>query len=101
MNLGVKQKNINEKFAQLTMRHRFLLDNAELLANAVSFVLIMQLLISCILICMIGKYNNKYYHIKNKHIAQVLGIKYLCLEIFYSVKIYFKTYSYIYVTCFI
>jgi hypothetical protein len=55
-NFGVENKNINEKFFKLTSRHSYLLSHAKLLVDAISFVLLVQLLISCILICIIGKY---------------------------------------------
>jgi len=55
-NFGVKNKNINKSFSKLMTRHSYLLNHAKLLVDAISFVLVMQLLISSILICVMGKY---------------------------------------------
>ncbi|XP_067210053.1 uncharacterized protein [Linepithema humile] len=53
-NFGVKQKNINEDFSKLMERHCYLLDHVELLIQAINFALLLQLLVSCILICVMG-----------------------------------------------
>ncbi|XP_012221304.1 odorant receptor 13a-like [Linepithema humile] len=53
-NFGVENKNIDQIFSKLTRRHSYLLTHAKLLIDAISFVLLVQLLVSCILICTIG-----------------------------------------------
>ncbi|XP_039314716.1 uncharacterized protein LOC105206746 [Solenopsis invicta] len=53
-NYGVKSKNLNEDFLVLISRHRYLMEHAERLVDVISFVLLVQVLISCIIICVIG-----------------------------------------------
>jgi len=52
----MKNKNIIEDFSVLASRHRYLIEHAELLADVISFVLLVQVLCSCLIICLIGKY---------------------------------------------
>ncbi|XP_014481250.1 PREDICTED: uncharacterized protein LOC106747836, partial [Dinoponera quadriceps] len=52
-NFGMKSSNPKEDFSKLVTRHHYLLHQAMLLADTISFILVMQLLISCILICII------------------------------------------------
>jgi len=56
INYDIKSKNLNKKFSMLVLRHRYLIEHAELLADVISFVLLMQVLSSCLLIGLIGKY---------------------------------------------
>ncbi|XP_071556218.1 odorant receptor 49b-like [Temnothorax nylanderi] len=53
-NYGVKSKNLSEHFSVLASRHRFLIEHTELLIDVISFVLLLQVLIYCILICLMG-----------------------------------------------
>ncbi|XP_018059939.1 PREDICTED: odorant receptor 9a [Atta colombica] len=53
-NYGVKSRNINEYFSILTLKHRYLISLAELLSDVISFVLLVQVLFSCIIISLIG-----------------------------------------------
>jgi len=55
-NYGVKSKNLDEDFSVLASRHCYLMEHAELLVDVISFVLLVQMLFSCLLICLIGKY---------------------------------------------
>ncbi|EFN89562.1 Putative odorant receptor 13a [Harpegnathos saltator] len=54
VNFGVESSNPSEEFSKILTRHQHLLDQASLLADTISFVLMVQLLISCVLICIIG-----------------------------------------------
>ncbi|XP_019697157.2 odorant receptor 82a-like [Harpegnathos saltator] len=54
VNFGVKSSNPNEDFFKLVTRHHYLLDQAVLLTETISFVLVMQLFVSCVLISVIG-----------------------------------------------
>jgi len=56
INYGIKSKNINEDFSMLILRHRYLIEHAELLADVISIVLLVQVLFSCLIISLIGKY---------------------------------------------
>jgi len=56
INYGIKSKNINEDFSMLVLRHRYLIEHAELLADVISIVLLVQVLFSCLIISLIGKY---------------------------------------------
>ncbi|XP_039314325.1 odorant receptor 9a-like [Solenopsis invicta] len=51
---GMKSKNLNEDFSILVLRHRYLIKHAEYLADAISSVLLIQLLLSCIIISLVG-----------------------------------------------
>ncbi|KAL0129896.1 hypothetical protein PUN28_001864 [Cardiocondyla obscurior] len=51
---GVTSKNLNKDFSMLISRHCYLMNNAELLIEVISVVLLVQILISCLLICFIG-----------------------------------------------
>ncbi|XP_071556216.1 odorant receptor 10-like [Temnothorax nylanderi] len=53
-NYGVKSKNIDEDFSVLASRHHYLIEHAELLVDTISFVLLVQMLFSSILICLMG-----------------------------------------------
>ncbi|KAG5335960.1 OR2A protein, partial [Acromyrmex heyeri] len=53
-NYGMKSKNINEYFSILTQKHRYLIELAELLSDVISFVLLVQVLSSCVIISLIG-----------------------------------------------
>lgn len=63
-NFGIENENINKDFTKLTTRHCYLIRHTKLLVDAVSVVLLMQLLISCLLISVIGKYflNTNTFH---------------------------------------
>ncbi|XP_018059940.1 PREDICTED: odorant receptor 47a-like [Atta colombica] len=52
-NYGVKSKNINE-CSILILRHRYLIELAELLSDVISIVLLVQVLFSCLIISLIG-----------------------------------------------
>ncbi|XP_025159422.1 odorant receptor 13a-like [Harpegnathos saltator] len=54
VNFGVKGSNPCEEFSKILTRHQHLLYQASLLADTISFVLMVQLLISCVLICVTG-----------------------------------------------
>ncbi|XP_011878856.1 PREDICTED: odorant receptor 2a-like [Vollenhovia emeryi] len=54
VNFGVKSKNIGEDFQSLASRHCYLMEHAELLVDVISFVLIVQMLVSCVIISMVG-----------------------------------------------
>ena len=56
VNYGVESKNIFEDFSKLVSRHQYLMEHAELLVEVISFVLLVQMLFSCLIICLIGKY---------------------------------------------
>lgn len=71
-NYGVKSKNINKYFSILTLRHRYLIELAELLSDVISFVLLVQVLFSCLIISLIGKYLRiQYFRI---HIMELFRI---------------------------
>ncbi|XP_077259545.1 odorant receptor 10-like isoform X1 [Temnothorax americanus] len=53
-NYGVKSKNLSEDFSVLASRHRYLIEHTGLLIDVISFVLLVQLLFSSILICLMG-----------------------------------------------
>ncbi|XP_071625489.1 odorant receptor 10-like isoform X1 [Temnothorax longispinosus] len=53
-NYGVKSKNLSEDFSVLASRHRYLIEHTELLIDVISFVLLVQMLFSSILICIMG-----------------------------------------------
>ncbi|KAG5324313.1 OR13A protein, partial [Pseudoatta argentina] len=55
-NYGMKSKNINEYFSILTQKHRYLIELAELLSDVISIVFLVQVLFSCLIISLIGKY---------------------------------------------
>lgn len=55
-NLGVRDSSPKEDFSKMVTRHQHLLNQAVLLAETISFVLVAQLFVSSILICIIGKY---------------------------------------------
>ncbi|XP_039314402.1 odorant receptor 49b isoform X2 [Solenopsis invicta] len=48
------KKDVNKNFIVLASRHCYLMEHAELLANVISFVLLVQVLISCLIISFIG-----------------------------------------------
>lgn len=54
-NFGMKSLNSSENFSKMVKRHQHLLNQAMLLADTISLVLAVQLLISSVLICIIGK----------------------------------------------
>ncbi|KYM88887.1 Odorant receptor 2a [Atta colombica] len=54
VNYGVKSKNIFEDFSKLASRHHYLMEHAELLVEVISFVLLVQMLFSCLIICLIA-----------------------------------------------
>jgi len=56
INYGVTSKNLIEDFSVLASRHHYLIEYAELLIEVISFVLLVQMLFSGIIICFIGKY---------------------------------------------
>ncbi|XP_071556202.1 odorant receptor 10-like [Temnothorax nylanderi] len=47
-------KKENDKFSILTARHRYLIEHAELLVDILSFVLLVQMLFSCLVISLMG-----------------------------------------------
>ncbi|XP_071625474.1 odorant receptor 10-like isoform X1 [Temnothorax longispinosus] len=53
-NYGVKSKDIDEDFSVLASRHHYLIEHVELLEDTISFVLLVQMLFSSILICLMG-----------------------------------------------
>ncbi|KYN39485.1 Putative odorant receptor 22c [Trachymyrmex septentrionalis] len=54
VNYGVESKNIFEDFSKLASRHHYLMEHAELLVEVISFVLLVQMLFSCLIICLIA-----------------------------------------------
>ncbi|KAG5343729.1 OR2A protein, partial [Acromyrmex charruanus] len=54
VNYGLESKNIFEDFSKLVSRHHYLMELAELLVEVISFVLLVQMLFSCLIICLIG-----------------------------------------------
>ncbi|EGI58733.1 Putative odorant receptor 13a, partial [Acromyrmex echinatior] len=54
VNYGVESKNIFEDFSKLASRHHYLMELAELLVEVISFVLLVQMLFSCLIICLIA-----------------------------------------------
>jgi hypothetical protein len=57
MNLDVTIIKIHDCFSMLIQRHIYLIQKIKKLIRAVSFILLMQLLTSSILICIAGKYS--------------------------------------------
>lgn len=55
VNYGVESKNIFDDFSILASRHHYLIEHAELLVEVISFVLLVQIMFSCLIICLIGK----------------------------------------------
>lgn len=55
-NFDVQRENVNNNFSKLIIRQCYLLDLANLLIKIIDFPLLLQLLISTILICVMGKY---------------------------------------------
>ncbi|XP_011878790.1 PREDICTED: odorant receptor 49b-like isoform X2 [Vollenhovia emeryi] len=53
-NYYIKDKSITDEFSKLTSRHRNLIEYAKLLDDVTSFVLLVQMLFSCLIICLIG-----------------------------------------------
>ncbi|XP_039314405.1 odorant receptor 4-like [Solenopsis invicta] len=51
---GMTNKNENENFLVLVLRHRFLMEHAELLSDVISFVVLTQILFNCVLISLYG-----------------------------------------------
>ncbi|XP_039314400.1 uncharacterized protein LOC113003170 isoform X2 [Solenopsis invicta] len=51
---GKTNKNENENFSVLGSRHRYLMEHAKLLTDVISFVLLVQVLFSCLIISLIG-----------------------------------------------
>ena len=60
-NYNGENKDIKE-FEALTSRHCYLMEHAELLIDVISFVLLVQLLFSCLIICLVGKYLKFFYY---------------------------------------
>ncbi|XP_018358377.1 PREDICTED: odorant receptor 43a-like [Trachymyrmex cornetzi] len=54
INYGIKNKDINDDFSKLASRHHYLIEHVKLLVNVISFVLLVQMLFSCLIICLIG-----------------------------------------------
>jgi len=54
--INFNMKNKIEDFSKLVSRHSYLIKNAELLVDVISFVLLVQMLLSCFIFCAIGKY---------------------------------------------
>jgi len=57
MNLDVTTTKIYDRFSALIERHVYLIQKIKKLIHAVSFILLMQLLASSILMCTVGKYS--------------------------------------------
>jgi len=57
MNLDVTVIKIHDCFSALIQRHVYLIQKIKKLIHVVSFILLMQLLMSSILICTVGKYS--------------------------------------------
>jgi hypothetical protein len=53
---GMTNKNQNEIFSVLALRYRYLIEHAELLADAISSVLFGMVLLTCLIISLMGKY---------------------------------------------
>lgn len=73
INYGMKIKN--EDFSMLASRHRYLIEHAELLVNVISFVLLVQMLFSCLIISLMGKYLlnlfPRFYDTSDVHITRI------------------------------
>lgn len=54
--INCNMKNKNGNFAMLASRHCYLIEHVELLIDVISFVLLVQMLFSCLIISLIGKY---------------------------------------------
>lgn len=77
---------INDRLNTLIKRHSHLMEMTKILANAISFILLMQLFLSSLLLCILGEYliddnetKNKYlimiYKHLNKNILRLYHIK--------------------------
>ncbi|XP_011645617.2 odorant receptor 10a-like [Pogonomyrmex barbatus] len=53
-NYGMESNDLSKDFLKLATRHRYLMELAELLVDVISFVLLIQLLCSCLIICLMG-----------------------------------------------
>lgn len=56
INYGIKSKNINDDFSKLSSRHHYLMKNAKLLGDVISFNLLVQMLFCCFFLCIMGIY---------------------------------------------
>jgi len=75
IDFDVSSSQVYDRFNALIKRMSYLIDMAKELANAISFVLLMQLFLSSILLCIMGEYFMlfRFYNKFIKHIKKLLN----------------------------
>lgn len=73
INFAVTERHIYDRFNALIQRHDHLMTMTKLLANAISFILLMQLFVSSVLLCIMGEYCIIYigFVISNDHVIMI------------------------------